>query len=78
MSKMKVSCTSVKVVKIRIVEPANEKDQETNDNWPVCPCLKLVMICGTRAEILKIELIIGVIPCIYELIRIMRKIQIEE
>ena len=63
-SRMKTSWTSVNVVNIRMVDPANDIDQEMSDNWPVWPCLKLVMIWGTRAEILNTALMMGIIPCI--------------
>lgn len=38
------SFTSWRVVKIRAAEPQRVKSHVMNDNWPVCPCLKLVMI----------------------------------
>lgn len=57
--KINLSGTSISVVKIRTADPTSENDHEISDNWPVCPCLKLVMIWGMRAKRPKRVLMMG-------------------
>lgn len=44
MNRISLSGTSISVVKMRTVDPASEKDQDTRDSCPVWPCLQFVMI----------------------------------
>jgi hypothetical protein len=47
------SFTSLNVVKILAVDPANCSPTETTDNWPVEPRPKFAKICGTLDAVLR-------------------------
>ena len=53
------SSTSCSVVKMRAADPASVQSHVISESCPVCPCLKLVIICGTRAKIAETVPIMG-------------------
>ena len=65
-SEINKKCEMDEISEIDEIETKKENNQVTNDNWPVWPCLKLVIIWGTRAKTAETVPIIGRIDKYYE------------